>query len=62
MVKYIFNQNLIENEIIETDVTFICVGTPSKKDGSIDLNYIKSAASSIGRALRNNKKEHTVIV
>ena len=52
----------IENEIIETDVTFICVGTPSKKDGSIDLNYIKSAASSIGRALRHKKKEHTVIV
>ena len=52
----------IENGILDSDVTFICVGTPSKKDGSIDLSYIKSAASSIGRALRHKEKEHTVIV
>jgi UDPglucose 6-dehydrogenase len=47
---------------VESDLTFICVGTPSEKDGSIDLNYIKSAASSIGRALRHKEKKHTVIV
>jgi UDPglucose 6-dehydrogenase len=52
----------IENGIVESDLTFICVGTPSEKDGSIDLNYIKSAASSIGRALRHKEKKHTVIV
>ena len=52
----------IENGILGSDVTFICVGTPSKKDGSIDLSYIKSAASSIGRALRHKEREHTVIV
>ena len=52
----------IENGILDSDVTFICVGTPSKKDGSIDLSYIKSAASSIGRTLRHKEKEHTVIV
>ena len=42
----------IENCIRESDLTFICVGTPSNKDGSIDLTYIKSASASIGRALR----------
>ena len=52
----------IENCIRESDVTFICVGTPSNKDGSIDLSYIKSASSSIGRALRSKEGEHTVIV
>ena len=52
----------IENCIRESDVTFICVGTPSNKDGSIDLNYIKSASSSIGRALRAKEGNHTVIV
>ena len=52
----------IENCIRESDVTFICVGTPSNKDGSIDLSYIKSASSSIGRALRSKDGEHTVIV
>ena len=52
----------IENCIRESDVTFICVGTPSNKDGSIDLSYIKSASSSIGRALRSKDGEHTIIV
>ena len=52
----------IENGIVESDLTFICVGTPSEKDGNIDLSYIKSAASSIGRALRHKEKKHTVIV
>ncbi len=52
----------IENCIRESDVTFICVGTPSNKNGSIDLSYIKSASSSIGRALRSKEGEHTVIV
>ena len=52
----------IENCVRESDVTFICVGTPSNKNGSIDLNYIKSASSSIGRALRVKEGEHTIIV
>ena len=52
----------IERGILESDVTFICVGTPSNKDGSIDLSYIKSASSSIGRALRNKADNHTIIV
>tara|TARA_B100000029_G_C17497217_1_gene931388 strand:+ start:147 stop:1451 length:1305 start_codon:yes stop_codon:yes gene_type:complete len=52
----------IENCIRESDVTFICVGTPSNKNGSINLSYIKSASSSIGRALRVKEGEHTVIV
>jgi len=52
----------IENGIRRSDVTFICVGTPSKKKGGIDLSHIKSAASSVGRALRKKKTKHTVIV
>ena len=52
----------IEKGILDSDVTFICVGTPSNKDGSIDLTYIKSASSSIGRALRNKSEKHTIIV
>ena len=52
----------IENNIRESDLTFICVGTPSNRDGSIDLSYIKSASSSIGRALRAKENKHTIIV
>ena len=52
----------IEQNIRNSDITFICVGTPSDKNGNIDLSYIKSASSSIGRALRDKNEKHTVIV
>ena len=30
--------------IMNSEITFICVGTPSKEDGSIDLRYVESAS------------------
>nr|WP_230972281.1 UDP-glucose/GDP-mannose dehydrogenase family protein [Archaeoglobus neptunius] len=30
--------------IAETDISFICVGTPSKDDGSVNLKFVKDAA------------------
>lgn len=48
-------------EILKTDITFICVSTPSKDDGSIDLKYIKDVSSSLGDVLRA-KDYHTVVV
>ena len=47
--------------ITGSDCSFICVGTPSNEDGSINLTYIKSAAEEIGNALRT-MKNHTVVV
>ena len=32
------------------DITFICVGTPSLEDGSIDLCHMEEAACDIGKA------------
>ena len=52
----------IERHVRNSDITFICVGTPSDKDGNIDLSYIKTASSTIGRALRDKSGEHTVVV
>ena len=48
--------------IKETDITFICVGTPSKEDGSIDLTFVRSAASETGRVLKEKNKFHVVVV
>ena len=48
--------------IAETDITFICVGTPSKKDGSIDLTSISSAATEIGSLLKEKNEFHIVVV
>ncbi|SVB35472.1 uncharacterized protein METZ01_LOCUS188326, partial [marine metagenome] len=60
--KKLIGSTEIEQNIVKSDITFICVGTPSKKDGNIDLSYIKSASSSIGRALRDKDGKHTVVV
>jgi UDPglucose 6-dehydrogenase len=49
-----------DKAVKETDVTFICVGTPSGADGSIDLKYIRSAATDIGKALRDKDKYHVI--
>lgn len=46
--------------LMDADVVFIGVGTPSKEDGTADLKYIKLAAKSIGENL--NKEKFTVIV
>ena len=47
-----------------SDLTFICVGTPSREDGSIDLSIVRSASESIGEALLEAGKEsyHVVVV
>ncbi|MCC6052158.1 MAG: UDP-glucose/GDP-mannose dehydrogenase family protein [Fervidicoccaceae archaeon] len=48
--------------VLSSDISFICVGTPSRPDGSADLSYVESAARSIGRALRDKKGWHLVVV
>lgn len=51
-----------EKAVLDTDVTFITVGTPSKPDGSVDLSYVKSSAEEIGRALSSKGSYHLVVV
>ena len=48
--------------ILETDLTFVAVGTPSKPDGSIDLKYVESAACSIGKALKQKNSYHVTVI
>lgn len=52
----------IERVILETDLTFVAVGTPSKLDGSIDLKYIESATCGIGKALKQKDTYHVTII
>jgi len=51
----------ISSAIKKSDITFICLGTPSKKDGSIDLSFIKKGSVEIGKNLKE-KKWHVVVV
>ena len=51
-----------EKVVLETDLTFVAVGTPSKSDGSIDLKFIESVAHDIGKALGQKDTYHVVII
>ncbi|MDH4557883.1 UDP-glucose/GDP-mannose dehydrogenase family protein [Pseudomonas sp. BN417] len=46
----------------DTQVSFICVGTPSKKNGDLELDYIEGVCREIGLALRDKSERHTVVV
>jgi len=45
-----------------SDISFICVGTPSGEHGSIDLSIVRSASKSLGRALSKKDRYHIVVV
>jgi len=48
--------------IENSNISFICVGTPSKHDGSIDLGDIRKAAEDIGKFMKTKKDYHIVVV
>lgn len=45
-----------------SDISFICVGTPSNKDGSIDLKYVEAVSAEIGRQLKEMDRYHVTVV
>ncbi len=45
-----------------SDVVLICVGTPTRKGGAIDLSYIEKAAEQIGEVLKESGKYAVVVV
>ncbi|MGD0397043.1 MAG: nucleotide sugar dehydrogenase [Nitrososphaerales archaeon] len=55
-----FRSDLVKLD--ETDVSFITVGTPGRRDGSIDTSYVEGAAKEIGHCLRSRDDFHLVVV
>ena len=56
-----FTKN-IEEAVKNSDISFICVPTPTKEDGEIDLSYVENASESIGNALAEKQNYHLVVV
>ncbi|WP_422742550.1 nucleotide sugar dehydrogenase [Mycobacterium sp. WMMD1722] len=52
----------IGDAIRSSDISIICVGTPSQLNGNIDLSYVRRVSEQIGEALRDGDTYHVVAV
>jgi GDP-mannose 6-dehydrogenase len=48
--------------IVNSELSFICVGTPSQLNGNLDLEYIRRVCKEIGKALRVKLERHVVVI
>ncbi len=48
--------------IQNSDITMVCVPTPSKANGDLSLEYIEAVCREIGFAMREKSSRHTVII
>ena len=46
----------------DSEISFVCVGTPSLRSGKLDLSHIEKVAREIGSALREKKSHHVVVL
>lgn len=48
--------------IKNTELSFVCVGTPSQPNGNLDLRYIRRICEQIGQALKGKSARHTIVI
>jgi GDP-mannose 6-dehydrogenase len=46
----------------DSEMSIICVGTPSEANGSLNLAYVRNVCTEIGVALRTLTRHHTVVL
>ena len=49
-------------QVLKSDISFLCGGTPGQKDGSIDLHYVQDPAEQLARVLKKKVGYHLVVV
>jgi GDP-mannose 6-dehydrogenase len=52
----------VREAVVATQLSFICVGTPSSPNGSQDLSAVRRVAEQIGEALKAKSEYHTIVM
>jgi len=52
----------VTEAVLNSELSFICVGTPNDKNGHLNLENLKTVATEMGEALVQKKGFHTIII
>lgn len=52
----------LHGAILDTDITFVSVGTPTAEGGGCDMRAINAVATTIGQALKVKQAFHTIVM
>jgi GDP-mannose 6-dehydrogenase len=68
LIKEGFNEGLIHatnnvaEAVLNSEISFICVGTPTGKNGHLNLNQLKAVAAEIASVLPLKTDFHTIVI
>jgi GDP-mannose 6-dehydrogenase len=51
----------VREAVLDTDMSLICVGTPSQLNGNLDLSFVRRVCEEIGAALKEKDSFHVVV-
>ena len=51
-----------EQAVLDSDISIISVGTPSRSDGALDLQYVYRVCETIGKAIAEKEEQHIVVI
>ncbi len=51
----------VKQAVLDTDISLICVGTPSQLNGSLDLKYVRKVCEEIGQSIKDKPDFHVVV-
>src|SRR5213075_3376494 len=52
----------VKEAVKEAEVVFLCVGTPSRPDGTVDMSYLEAAGKEVCDALAESNHEYMVTI
>lgn len=51
-----------EEAVLASDISIVCVGTPSQLNGSLDLKFVRRVCEEIGMVIREKDSRHIVVI